>query len=92
MLTICCGTVELSSTVQLHNNYEILWKLWMTKHFVPVYRCWRELGCVAIEDECVATNIWGGVATDGGGNVATNGHVRIHTPRDHEGLMGANQV
>ena len=38
MLTICCGAVELSSTVQLHNNYEILWKLWMTKHFVPVYR------------------------------------------------------
>ena len=25
---------------------------------------WRELGCVAIEDECVATNVWGGVATD----------------------------
>ena len=39
MLTIYCGAVELSSTVQLHNNYEILWKLWMTKHFVPVYRC-----------------------------------------------------
>ena len=44
MLTICCGAVELSSTVQLHNNYEILWKLWMTKHFVPVYRCTVSLG------------------------------------------------
>ena len=37
---------------------------------------WRELGCVAIGDECVATNVRGGVAMDGQGSIATNGQQR----------------
>ena len=54
MLTISCGAVELSSTVQLHNNYEILWKLWMTKHFVPVYRCGTRISQVSCIDRACA--------------------------------------